>query len=46
MLGYIIAAVATLIVSIPVTILITVTYRKKVAEAVYKTPPAYMTLSQ
>ena len=33
MLGYIIAAVATLIVSIPVTILITVTYRKKVAEA-------------
>ena len=33
MLGYIIAVVATLIVSIPVTILITVTYRKKVAEA-------------
>ena len=34
MLGYIITAVvATLIVSIPVTILITVTYRKKVAEA-------------
>ena len=33
MLGYIIAVVATLIVSIPVTIAITVTYRKKVAEA-------------
>ena len=33
MLGYIIAVVATLIVSIPVTIIITVTYRKKVAEA-------------
>ena len=33
MLGYIMTAVATLIVSIPVTILITVTYRKKVAEA-------------
>ncbi len=33
MLGYIIAVVATLIVSIPVTIGITVTYRKKVAEA-------------
>ncbi len=33
MLGYIIAVVATLIVSIPVTIVITVTYRKKVAEA-------------
>ena len=33
MLGYIIAVAATLIVSIPVTILITVTYRKKVAEA-------------
>ena len=33
MLGYIIAVVAALIVSIPVTILITVTYRKKVAEA-------------
>ena len=33
MLGYIIAVVATLIVSIPVTIAVTVTYRKKVAEA-------------
>ena len=33
MLGYIIAVAATLIVSIPVTIAITVTYRKKVAEA-------------
>ena len=33
MLGYIIAVVATLIVSIPVTALITITYRKKVAEA-------------
>ncbi len=33
MLGYIIAAVATLIVSIPVTAAITITYRKKVAEA-------------
>ena len=33
MLGYIIAVVATLIVSIPVTAMITITYRKKVAEA-------------
>ena len=33
MLGYIIAVVATLIVSIPVTAVITITYRKKVAEA-------------
>ena len=33
MLGYIIAAVATLIVSIPVTAAVTITYRKKVAEA-------------
>ena len=33
MLGYIIAVVATLIVSIPVTAIITITYRKKVAEA-------------
>ena len=33
MLGYIIAVVATLIVSIPVTAAITIVYRKKVAEA-------------
>ncbi len=33
MLGYIIAVAATLIVTIPVTALITITYRKKVAEA-------------
>ena len=33
MLGIIIAVVATLIVSIPVTTVITITYRKKVAEA-------------
>ena len=33
MLGIIIAVVATLIVSIPVTAVITITYRKKVAEA-------------
>ena len=33
MLGYIIAVVATLIVSIPVTAAITIAYRKKVAEA-------------
>ena len=33
MLGYIIAVVATLIVSIPVTAMITITYRKKVSEA-------------
>ncbi len=33
MLGYIIAVVATLIVTIPVTAIVTITYRKKVAEA-------------